>query len=181
MAGADGTADGTIDQFFRSRYDEIRDMAATLLRRERIDHTLQATALVHEAWLRLAARERIDCSDPVAVRSLIAMVVRHVLVDHARARNGPQRGQGWRRVVLRDLPVPDHADGLSVDLLDLDAAITELDTINARQARVAELRLFGGLKHAEVAQRLDVSESTIEVDWKLARHWLRARLERGPG
>lgn len=182
MSSFDGEATsgpGALDWFFRSRYREIRDAAAAILRRERLDHTLQATALVHEAWLRLAKRESLDCSDPVALRSLVAVVVRHVLVDHARARNGPQRGEGWRRVMMREAATHEAGESMSVDLLDLDEAIDALAAINPRQARVVELRLFGGLTHSEVAERLEVSEGTIELDWKLARHWLRSRLEEG--
>lgn len=160
------------------RYAEIRGIAAAALRRERVDHTLQATAVANEVWLRLAGSPGIRAEDPIAFRSLVATVVRHVLVDHARARNGPKRGEGWRRVPFVDLPTIDARAGqaLQIDIVDLDAMIERLRAIAPRQAQIVEMRLFGGFSHDECARRLDVSLGTVELDWKLARHWLRSSL-----
>jgi RNA polymerase sigma-70 factor (ECF subfamily) len=160
------------------RYTEIRGIAAAALRRERVDHTLQATAVANEVWLRLAGSPGVRAEDPIAFRSLVATVVRHILVDHARARNGPKRGEGWRRVPLVDLlTIEAHAGhATEIDIVDLDAMIERLRAIAPRQAQVVEMRLFGGFSHGECARRLDVSLATVELDWKLARHWLRSSL-----
>jgi RNA polymerase sigma factor (TIGR02999 family) len=165
------------------RYEEIRRIAAAAIRRERADHTLQATAVAHEVWLRLGGRSFDPAAerDPVAVRALIARVVRNVLVDHARARNGPKRGQGWRRVPMTAIDArPDSTGGASspavADLLEVDEALEQLRAIEPRQAAVAELRLFGGFTHQESALRLGVSPATIELEWKLARRFLRIHL-----
>lgn len=160
---------------FRDRYEEIRDCAIAAARRERPGHTLQATAIVHEAFLRLARSDGIDVEDPIAFRALIAAVVRHVLVDYARSRNGPRRNPGAPRVDIDATELEVHASA-AVDLIDLDAALERLREIHPRQAEVVEGRLFGGLTHEESARRLGVSTATVELDWKLARHWLQARL-----
>ncbi len=164
-------------EVFQARYDEFKACAMAALRRERIDHTLQATAVVHEAWLRLARSDGIDLDDPAALRGLVATVMRHLLVDHARARNGPRRGEGWRRIPLGEATAEGEAG--AIDLLDLDDALESLREIHPRQAQVVESRLFGGLTHEESARRLHVSVATVELDWKLARHWLQARLRPG--
>lgn len=166
-----------------ARYAEIRGIAAAALRRERVDHTLQATAVAHEVWLRISESDGIRAEDPIAFRGLVATVVRHVLVDHARARNGPKRGEGWRRVPFADVVSSTDSAALGqaadVDLVDLDGAIERLRAIAPRQAQIVEMRFFGGFTHEECARRLGVSLRTVELDWRLARHWLRSTLAAG--
>lgn len=159
---------------FEMHYAEIRRIARTALRSERLDHTLQATALIHEAWLRLKRSDCLDLDDPVALRGLLATVIRHVLVDHGRSRAALRHGGDWHRVSLEGLASGD--DSGAVDLLDLDDAIASLGSLHPRRARIVELRLFGGLTHPEIARCLSVSLGTVELDWKIASHWLRARL-----
>jgi RNA polymerase sigma factor (TIGR02999 family) len=168
------------DAVFAALYPELRSIAGAILRSERPGHTLQATAVVHEAWLRLVRSRGLDLSDPLAVRSLVAGVIRRLLVDHARARDGPRRGEGWRRVPL-DAGTVSVEDGLAADLLDLEDALSSLAVSQPRQARVVELRFFGGLTQAEAAAAVGVSLGTVEVDWRLAKHWLRQRLVEAGG
>jgi RNA polymerase sigma factor (TIGR02999 family) len=154
---------------------ELRGIAARLLRRERADHTLQPTALVNEAWMRLFQGQGID--DPQGRRhffALAARVMRQVLVDHARRRGRDTRGGGEQPQPLDEALAVVQVEG--VDVLDLDVALEELAALDERQARVVELRFFGGLEAQEVAEVLEVSLSTVERDWRAARAWLYQRL-----
>ncbi len=162
-------------ELFERHYGEIRSIARRALRKERPGHTLQATAIIHEAWLRLQQTDGLDMSDPVAQRGLVATVIRRVLVDHARSRSAQRAGGDWSRVPLDDLASRDAGLG-TAHLLDLDGAIDALTELHPRRARVVELRLFGGLTQPEIARCLGVSLGTIELDWKIAAHWLRTRL-----
>jgi RNA polymerase sigma-70 factor (ECF subfamily) len=159
-------------------YDELHRRAQAYLRRERRDHTLQPTALVHEAFLRLA---RVASEPGMAWESraqflaLAAVMMRRVLVDHARARTSDKRGGAWVRVTLDESVAWEPAREL--DLLDLDAALVELSAQDARQARLVELRFFGGLPLDEAATVMGVSLATAKRDWALARAWLYRRLQ----
>jgi RNA polymerase sigma factor (TIGR02999 family) len=154
-------------------YQELRRRAAGHLRRERRDHTLRPTDLVHEAYLRLcsqnAAWQNRDQFFGVASR-----LMRRILVDHARARAAAKRGSGLR-VTLVDLP--GASPNLEPDLLDLDQALDDLAALDERQARLVELRFFGGLSLEEAAEALDFSLSTANREWAHAKAWLLQRLQ----
>ena len=154
-------------------YDCLRGLAAAWFRAERPEHTLQPTALVHEAYMRLSATER-SIDDRTRFGAAAAVAMRRVLVDHARARRAVKRGGGWSRV---DLELVDGSGNLrGVGILELDEALDALAAEHERCARVVELRFFGGLTGEQAAQLLDVSPRTVDVDWRFARAWLLERL-----
>jgi RNA polymerase sigma factor (TIGR02999 family) len=158
-------------------YAELRELAERLMRRERPDHTLQPTALVHEAALRVLQTNAISKFDGRgAFFGAMATAMRRVLIDHARHR-GAERRQGARRRVPLDELVESLEDSHRLNLLDLDAALAELEQLNPRQGIVVVQRFFGGFALPEIAEHLDVSLSTVEKDWRLARAWMRGRLE----
>jgi RNA polymerase sigma-70 factor, ECF subfamily len=157
-------------------YAELRRLAARALSRERPDHTLQPTALVHEAFLRLHGGRPASCGDRLHFLSLAARLMRCILVDHARSRNAARRGNGALKLALDGIAEPSVSPAWPVDLLDLDAALSELAAADARKARVIELRFFGGLSVEETAEVLDVSMPTVILDTRLARAFLFDRL-----
>jgi serine/threonine-protein kinase len=158
-------------------YHELRRLARGFLARERPDHTLQPTALVHEAYLRLADQSRIDWAGRTHFFAVGAKMMRRLLIDHARARGRLKRGGRVQKITLLEGLVTDGRDDLALDeLLALDEALLELATLNERQAQVVEQRFFGGLTVEEVAVQLGVSKRTVETDWAAARAWLRRRL-----
>jgi RNA polymerase sigma factor (TIGR02999 family) len=154
-------------------YEELRELARSHLRRERANHTLQPTALVNEAYLRVVDQHAADWRDRSHFFALAARLMRQILIDHARRRAAAKRGGDRRRVTLADVAHPERAD---VDLLALDEALEAFAALDARKAKVVELRYFGGLTMEEVAEALGVSLRTAESDWFLARAWLRTRL-----
>ncbi len=155
-------------------YERLRLIAQRAFRSERRDHTLQPTALVHEAFVRLAQHEGVDWNDPKRSLGIAAQAMRRVLIDHARRRNTLRRGGEALRTALRD-DVADTPLDLT-RLVALDEALLKLAGLHARQARVVELRLFGGLSVEESASVLDVSERTVKGDWRVAQAWLRKEL-----
>jgi len=156
-------------------YDELRRLARSYLRRERPDHTLQATALVNEAYLRMAG-----ASAPAKNRAhffgIAAQVMRRILVDHARAHSAGKRGDGVPRLPLDEAVLVAHAE--SQQLVDLDEALSRLAKFDARQARIVELRFFAGLSVEETADVLDCAARTVNREWRMARAWLRRELTR---
>lgn len=159
-------------------YAELRRLAARALSRERPDHTLQPTALVHEAFLRLHGGRPASCHDRLHFLSLAARLMRCILVDHARSRKASRRGAGALKLPLERIeePAGGWEGGSPVDLLDLDAALSELAAADSRKARVVELRFFGGLSVEETADVLGVSMPTVILDTRLARAFLFDRL-----
>lgn len=157
---------GAAERVLPLLYGELHRLADGYMRRERPDHTLQATALIHEAFLRLAGEE-IDWHDRAHYIGFAAHVMRQVLVDHARAHQAQRRAGGMHRVEMRDdLAVsPERLD----EVVAVDAALTRLAAENARQARVVELRYFGGLSVDQIAQVLDIAPRSVKRDWSLAR------------
>jgi RNA polymerase sigma factor (TIGR02999 family) len=160
-------------------YDELRVLAARYMHAERRDHTLQPTALVHEAYLRLVNERQVDWTGRSHFFAIAARCIRQILINHANAHRAAKRGGGSPHVPLPDdaggPPGPDHWP--EVDLLQLEQALIELDAMDERQARVVELRFFGGLNVEEAAQVLGVSPRTVKGDWRFARAWLRRRLD----
>ena len=154
-------------------YEELRGLARKLLRGQRADHTLQTTALIHEAYLRLAERAATGVRDHVHFVSLASRIMRQVLVDHARARLAGKR-QGGLRVTLSE--AEEVSIQSEVDVIAIDEALTRLAELDVQQAQVVELRYFGGLSIQDTAQALSVSSATVKRDWTMARTWLRAEL-----
>jgi RNA polymerase sigma factor (TIGR02999 family) len=156
-------------------YDELRRCAGAYLRRERAGHTLQPTALVHEAYLKLVGGETVAWKDRAHFFGVAARAMRQVLVDHARARNTAKRGEGQVLVAL------EAASGAAtpprnLDLLDLDRALSKLAGLDERQSRLVELRLFAGLTIEESAEVLRVSHATVSREWKHAEAWLQREM-----
>lgn len=149
-------------------YDELRDVAKRLFARQHKGQTLQPTALVHEAWLKLAGHQK-GWETRGHFFSVAARAMRQVLTDHARARRTDRRGDGWRKVTFDDQLVAMQAD---YDLVDVDEALQLLAAANERHARVVELRLFAGLSLAEIAGVLGLTPRTIQMDWRSARAYL---------
>lgn len=169
--------DDAAARLFPMVYDELRRLAASALKGERADHTLQPTALVHEAFLRLADLPDRQWQDRAHFVAVAARAMRRILVDHARARNAVKRGSGEIRVSLEDVDVP-AGEGADVDLVTLDEALSTLAALDERQARIVELRFFGGLTVDETAVLIDLSTRTVKREWQMARAWLRRELAR---
>jgi RNA polymerase sigma factor (TIGR02999 family) len=162
-------------------YEELRLLASRHLSDERRDHTLQTTALVHEAYLRLAGQHRAEWKDRAYFFGAVATIMRRILVDHARRRARDKRGGGMVVLSLDQAPEPiaDTATDASVDVEALDRALDRLHALDARQARIVELRYFSGMTLDEIAKALGVSIGTVKRDWTAARAWLFTEL--GPG
>lgn len=160
-------------------YDELRALAAQHLRKERPGHTLQATALVNEAFLRLSGRERVHVEARMQFFAVAAQAMRRVLVDHARRRRAEKRGGDEMPVPLTEVADAELTASPLVDVLDVDEALTRLAALDERQARVVELKFFAGMEVEEIAAALDVSPSTVQREWRMARAWLRHQLARG--
>lgn len=158
-------------------YDELRRLAASALRRERADHTLQPTALVHEAFLRLVDVPEDRWNDRGHFVAIASRAMRRILVDHARSRKALKRGHAEIRVPLDDVDVASSESG-GVDLVALDEALGRLAALDERQARIVELRFFGGLTVEETAALIGSSARTVKRDWHMARAWLKRELAR---
>ena len=158
-------------------YNELRALAARQLRGERPDHTLQSTALVHEAYLKLVDQQRVQWHDRDHFFAVAAQVIRHILVSHARARNASKRGGGKTMVAFDEsLGVTTRPE---MDLIALEDALAGLSQIDPQQGRIVELRFFGGLSIEGTARVLGISPATVKRDWNLARAWLHRELSRG--
>jgi RNA polymerase sigma factor (TIGR02999 family) len=160
-------------------YDELRLVAKKNLAGQRSDHTLQATALVHEAYLRLVNRKAANWHGRVHFFALAAQMMRQILVDHARMRNAAKRGGGAFTVVLEDGAAGE--EGINLDLIGLDRAMKRLASLDARQSQIVELRFFGGLSIEETARVIDVSPATAKREWATARVWLHHAMESDAG
>lgn len=165
------------EQLLPAVYEELRGLAAAYLRRERRDHTLQPTALVHEAYLRLVGENQPSWTGRAHFLAVAARAMRRVLVNHALARKTEKRG-GGRTVVGLD-PALTAAPGLAVDALDLSDAIDRLAALDERKSRLLEMRFFAAMTMEEAAGVLGVSLSTVESDWRFARAWLAHELSGG--
>lgn len=157
-------------------YDELRRLAASYLRRERPGQTLQATALVHEAYVRLIGENAKGFQNRTHFLAIAALSMRQILVQRARARKAAKRGGDPARITLDEQLFAAPAGQSEVDLLALDAALDKLAALDARQAKIVELRYFGGLSVEEAADVLEISPATVKRDWTLARAWLKREL-----
>jgi RNA polymerase sigma factor (TIGR02999 family) len=165
-----------LDQLVPIVYQELRRMAGNYLRQENPGHTLQPTALVHEAWLRLVDQARVDWRNRAQFFGVAAQMMRRILVDHAKAKHREKRGGEAVKLSLDD--VINLSRERAVDLLALDDALDELTRVDERKGRVVELRYFGGFSVAETAQILEVSPETVMRDWKMAKAWLYQQIRR---
>lgn len=166
---------GENDQLLALVYDQLRDLAARMLARQAPGHTLQATALVHEAWLKMARTSDASWEGRSHFMGVASKAMRQVLVNHARDRKADKRGGGdSHRVTLDDCLGVVEAD--SGDVVALDEALQRLAAIDPRRARVVEMRVFAGASIEETAEALDVGTTTVKTDWRIARAWLRREL-----
>jgi len=156
-------------------YRELRKIAEQYMRKERAEHTLQPTALVHEAYMRLIDISDIDWQSRAHFFAVSANVMRNILVDYARARVTEKRGGGAQRISLEE--VSGLTDETEVDVLAVDEALKQLGEFDQRQSRIVELRFFGGLTIEETAHVLDISPATVKREWVLARTWLYRELK----
>lgn len=156
-------------------YAELRGLARAYLRRERSDHTLQPTALVHEAYLRLRGQREVDWHNRAQFLAIAAQTMRRVLLDYAEQRRAKKRGAGATRITLTDSVGLTQA--AEVDFIDIENALSTLGDWDNRQARIVELRFFGGLTAEEVAEVLEISPATVQREWSTARLWLMRRLQ----
>ena len=173
LAWADGDA-RALEALTPRVYRELRRMAAAFMKSEREGQTLQATALVHEVYLRLVDVHKVPCQGKAHFFAICAQIMRRILVDAARKRGSVKHGGGLGRVELTEAPdLSAHKDR---ELIALDDALEQLKELDARKAKIVELRYFGGLNVEETALVLDVSERTVARDWQLARGWLLAEI-----
>jgi len=172
-----GQGDATaLERLMPLVYAELRRVARRYMNRQRPDHTLQTTALVNEAYLRLIDSSRVQWQDRAHFFAVSAQLMRRILVDFARAQGNLKRGGGAARLALEDAPEVSAERG--ADLIALDDALNALAAMNPRQSQVIELRYFGGLSEEETAEALKVSPRTVRRDWSLARAWLYRELSR---
>lgn len=155
-------------------YDELRRLASSYLRRERADHTLQPTALVHESYLRLVHQRSVDWTNRLQFLSIAARMMRRILLDHAAARSADKRGGGAPKLEL-DAAL-EFYDRRALSITAVDEALKGLEALDPRQAQVVELRFFGGLTIAETAELMALSEATVKREWMTARRWLQREI-----
>jgi RNA polymerase sigma factor (TIGR02999 family) len=165
------------EELFPLVYDELRRIAARYMSRERAGQTIQATALVNEAYMRLAGERPGDFANRTHFIAIAALSMRQILVQRARARQAAKRGGRPAQVTLDESLLADQ--GRAIDLVALDEALTRLAAIDAGQARIVELRYFGGLTVEETAEAVGVSPATVKREWAMARAWLKQSLEGG--
>jgi len=164
-----------LDEMVPSIYGELKRLARVCLSRERADHTLQPTALVHEAYMKLVEQRQVDWRNRAHLLGVAARVMRRVLLHHAEDRNAQKRYGALERVTL-DEALAALESTAAVDILDLNAALDKLAALDERQARIVELRVFGGLTIEEAAEVVGLSPATVKRDWNVARLFLRREL-----
>ena len=169
--------DSAVNRLMPLVYDELRALAESYLKRERPDHTLQATALVHEAYVRLINQREVDWKNRAHFFAVAAQAIRRILVDHARYHHRSKRGGNRQRVELDEGAVISEVEKL--DFVALDEALNKLAVLHQRQAQIVELKFFGGLMLKEIAEFLGVSRRTVDGDWSMARAWLKRELQEG--
>ena len=177
-SAGENLAGAKADALMPQVYDELRRLAANYLRHERPGQTLQATALVHEAFLRLSKEKNQPWKNRTHFLAIAALSMRQILVQRARARHAEKRGGGAEKIALDESVMADHtptAPG-GVDVLALDTALEKLAALDPQQAKIVELRYFGGLTVEEVAESLDISPATVKRHWTVARAWLHKEL-----
>lgn len=164
-----------IDQLMPLVYEELRRLARSFMARERRDHTLQTSALINEAYLRLVDQEAGNLQNRAHFFAVAAQVMRHILIDHARSYLYEKRGAGAPKVPLDEAVV--LTDERASELVALDDALTSLAQVDPRKSRIVELRFFGGLNIDETAEVMDLSPTTVQREWRAAKAWLRRFIE----
>lgn len=170
--------DGALERLTSLLYRELRGLASRRLRGERAGHTLGTTALVNEAYVRLAAQRKLSADDREAFLGAASATMRRVLIDYARARQRSKRGGGAVPVPIEDAG-PLLSDRACDEMVELDQALSRLEAVRPRAARIFEQRVFGGRSLAELAEAFEVSTKTVQRDWDAARAWLRKEVRRG--
>jgi RNA polymerase sigma factor (TIGR02999 family) len=166
---------GAGDRLFPLIYDELHQLAKRYMRRERPDHTLQPTALVHEAYLRLSGGQEIDWESRSHFYQFAAQAMRSILIDYARRKGAAKKGKGWKRTPLEDELI--LVGDFPAHLLQLNGSLDRLSGVDERMARIVELRYFGGLNVEETAKVLSISPRTVKSDWRIAKAWLKRDIE----
>ena len=174
-AASDGTDEKAPEKLLELVYDDLRRLAAKYMQNERDDHTLQATALVHEAFIRLVDWKNVSWENRAQFFAVAAQVMRKVLVDHARNKNAQKRDFGQKIAIDDAISFPTEKE---IDLLALEDALTSLEKIDSRQAKIVELRFFGGLSIEETAFVMKTSETTVKREWTFAKAWFQRELQR---
>ncbi|MDQ2889396.1 MAG: ECF-type sigma factor [Gemmatimonadota bacterium] len=175
MASSGGTGDAkpSLDELFPRIYEQLRAVATAYLRRERADHTLAPTALVHEAYIRLAAQDTIDAADKTRLLGLAAEMMRRILVNYAHANHARKRGGAQASITLDESVASTERQ---FDLVELDDALTRLAEFDSRGSKIVEMRFFAGLTIEETALVLAISPATVKREWSTARAWLRREM-----
>jgi RNA polymerase sigma-70 factor, ECF subfamily len=177
LGGLDVGNDKAVADLVVSLYSELRRLASSYLRRERGDHTLQTTALVHEAYLRLADQREVHWKNKEQFMGVAAQLMRRILVDYSRGHDAQKRGKGFEKISLEQAVIV--SQGTAADVIAVDEALTRLAEFDPQQARLVELRFFGGLSIEEAAEVLGVSRTTVKRNWNLAKAWLARELRGG--
>ena len=164
-----------LDELIPIVYGELRNLARHQLRGERPDHSLQPTALTHEAFLRLFGTRQVSWQNRAHFFAVASQLMRRILVEHARKRGAAKRAGSATRVILDEAQTP--AESVEVDVIALHEALTKLEEVDPRQSRIVELKYFGGLNNEETAEVLSISLATVKRDWSVARLWLRRALD----
>ncbi len=167
--------EGAASKLIPAVYDELRRLAGSYMRRERVDHTLQATALVHEAYLKLVEQRSVNWQSRAHFFGVAAQLMRRILIDHARGHSRQKRGGDEQKVSLDEALI--FSEQQADELLAVDDSLNQLAKIDPRQAKVVEMRFFGGLSIEEAAEVLGVSPKTVKRDWSVAKAWLYADLK----
>ncbi|MFM9957329.1 MAG: sigma-70 family RNA polymerase sigma factor [Phycisphaerales bacterium] len=172
-----------LDALMSAIYEDMRRLAVSHMRGERRNHTLQPTALVHEAYVRLLGQHGTEWKDRLHFFAIASRIIRRILIDHARASNADKRGGDRTRISIEghDVAAPTKGGRTDIDLLALDEAMQELAQLDEQQARIVELRYFGGCTVEEVAELLNIGKRTVDRDWQAARAWLFDRLRDDDG
>lgn len=165
------------DELLSAVYEELRRLAYGYMAKERGDHTLQPTALVHEAYIQLVGWENVTWQNRAHFFAVAARIMRHVLIEHARRKKSTKRGGGWQKIVLDEAISFPSQGRKEFDVLEINEAMDALSELDARQGQIVELKFFGGLTDEETAHAIGVSAKTIQREWALAKAWLRRRLK----
>ena len=169
-----------LDQLLPLVYGELHRLAAAYLRRERSNHTLQSTALVHEAFMRMVHQQDVQWKNRAHFFAICAQMIRRILVDYARSQHAEKRGSGAAKLALDDAMAVPQAPATDVDLLGLNDALDRLAEMDERQSRIVELRFFAGLSIEETAEVMHLSPASIKREWQTARAWLFREMTRNP-
>ena len=174
LSKAQGGDENALNELLPLVYNELRRVAANQLKSERGDHTLQATALVHEAYLRLLEQKEVDWRNRAHFFSIASEMMRRILVNYAIQRNAQKRGDGATKIALDE--AVSFANQRDFDLVSLDDALKNLAKFDEKQAKIVELRFFGGLTIEETAEVLEISDSTVKREWRMAKAWLKTQI-----